>query len=86
MLCYTALLIFRLLEDKLKKKGYHFTTDEIIETLKNMEVANIDDICYLSTYTGSKLCTALNQVSELELNNKYYMPKVLNSVARKLSK
>ncbi len=48
MICYTALLIYRLLEKKLDQYGAHFTIENIIETLNNMEVANIKDICYLS--------------------------------------
>lgn len=35
MICYTSLLIYRLLEKKLKEKGYHFTINEILTTLKN---------------------------------------------------
>lgn len=41
MICYTALLIYRLLEKKLDQQGSHFTVENIVETLKNMEVANI---------------------------------------------
>ena len=44
MICYTALLIFRLLECKLDQYGTHFTTDNIIDTLKNMNVVNMQDI------------------------------------------
>lgn len=84
MICYTALLIYRLLEAKLDNYGTHFTVDEIIETLKNMEVANIEDICYMSTYTGSKLCTALNGIYGLGLDKKYYQPKELNKTIKKI--
>ena len=41
MICYTSLLIYRLLEKKLKEKGYHFTINEILTTLKNMFFLNI---------------------------------------------
>lgn len=34
MICYTSLLIYRLLEKKLKEKRYHFTIKEIMTTLK----------------------------------------------------
>ena len=77
MVCYTALLIYRLLEVKLKQHNYHFTTGEIIENLKNMNVVNNHDIYYQSTYSGSELCNALNEVFGLELNKEYYQPKVL---------
>lgn len=78
MICYTALLIYRILEKKLDLNETHFTVENIIETLKNMDVANIEDMCYMSTYTSSEVCTALNAIMELGLDKKYYQPKELN--------
>lgn len=86
MICYTALLIYRLLETKLNRYGTHFTIDNIIETLNNMEVANIEDMCYMSTYDNSQVCTALNAVFALGLDKKYYRPKELNKKIKKISK
>ena len=83
MICYTALLVYRLLEAKLDAYGQHFTTADIIETLKNMEVSNVQDMYYLSTYDGSQICTALNAVFGLGLDKKYYQPKDLNKKTKK---
>lgn len=84
MICYTALLIYRLLEKKLDQQGTHFTVENIVETLKNMEVANIEDMCYMSTYTCSQVCTALNAAFDLGLDRKYYQPKELNKKLKKI--
>ncbi len=84
MICYTALLIYRLLEAKLDDYGTHFTTENIIETLKNMEVVNVQDMYYQSTYSGSQVCTALNAVFDLALDKKYYQPKELNKKIKKI--
>ena len=46
LICYTALLIYRLLEVKLDRYGEHFTTDEILNTLRNMNVMNTQDSFY----------------------------------------
>lgn len=81
MICYTALLIYRLLETKLNRYGTHFTIENIIETLNNMEAVNIEDMCYMSTYNNSQVCTALNAV--LGLDKKYYQPKELNRKIKK---
>lgn len=78
MVCYTALLIYRLLEAKLDAHGAHFTTENIIETLKNMEVVNVQDIFYLSTFKGSQVCSALSDVFGIGLDKKHYLPKELN--------
>ena len=78
MICYTALLIYRLMEKKLDLHGTHYTADTLIETMKSMDVANIQDMCYMSTYTSSEACTALNAITGLGLDKKYYQPKELN--------
>jgi len=85
MICYTALLIFRLLEVKLNRfdKSTHITTRNIIETLQNMQVANISDLCYAAQYTGSKTLRALEGVFILGLDKQYYLPKDLNKKCRK---
>ena len=63
-----------------------FTIENIIETLNNMEVANIEDMCYMSTYNNSQVCTALNAVFDLGLDKKYYQPKELNKKIKKISR
>ena len=85
MICYTSQLIYRLLETKLDQYGTHFTIENIMETLNNMEVANIEDMCYMSTYNNSQVCTALNAVFGLGLDKKYYQPKELNKKIKKIS-
>ena len=86
MICYTSLLIYRLLEKKLDDAGEHFTTDNIIETLKNMDVANVQDMYYMATYTGSRALTAINGILPLDLDRKNYLPKDLNKKIKKISK
>ena len=86
MICYTALLIYRLMEKKLDLHGTHYTADALIETMKSMDVANIEDMCYMSTYTSSEACTALNAITGLGLDKKYYQPKELNKKIKKISK
>ncbi|MDR1319812.1 MAG: IS1634 family transposase [Gracilibacteraceae bacterium] len=84
MICYTALLIYRLLECELDRCGAHFTTENILETLRNMNVMNVGDMYYAATYKGSQVCTALNGVYDLGLDKKHYLPKELNKKIKKL--
>jgi DNA topoisomerase IA len=86
MICYTALLVYRLIEAKLDDYGTHFTIDNIIDTLKNMGVLNSQDMFYQSTFNGSQVCTALNAVFGLELDKKYYLPKTLNKILKNILK
>ena len=86
MICYTALLIFRLLQKKLDLAGFHFTPNDIVETLQNMQVTDINDLFYAATYEGSQILTALNTIYPLSgLDRKYYQPKDLNKKKKKIS-
>jgi transposase len=78
VVCYTALLIYRLLENKLDQYGAHFTTDNILETLRNMNVMNMQDVYYAAAYTSSQVCTALNGLFDLGLDKKHHQAKELN--------
>ena len=81
MICYTALLIYRLLEKKLNAVN-HYTIESIIQTLQNMNVVPVDVIGYLAAYQGSEICSSLSKIFGMDLNKKYYLPKELNKQAR----
>lgn len=86
LICYTALLIYRLMECKLDDNLTHVTTSNLIKTLRNMNVVNMDDMYYKSIYSGSQALDALERCFELQLNRKYYRPSDLNKIAKKFSK
>jgi len=78
LICYAALLVYRLLEVKLDQYGTHFTTDEILDTLRNMNVINAHDAYYAAAYRSSQVCTAFNGLFGMGLDKKYYLPKDLH--------
>lgn len=86
MICYTALLVYRLLEAKLDDQNTHVTTENLINTLKNMNVTNVHDVEYMSLYNGSKALDALTQLTDLDLDRLHYKPKELNSKIKKILK
>ncbi len=86
LICYTALLIYRLMERKLDDNLTHVTTSNLIKTLRNMNVVNMDDMYYKSIYSGSQALDALERCFELQLNRKYYRPSDLNKIVKKFSK
>lgn len=86
LICYTALLIYRLMECKLDDNLTHVTTSNLIKTLRNMNVVNMDDMYYKSIYSGSQALDALEKCFELQLNRKYYKPSDLNKIVKKFSK
>lgn len=82
LICYTALLIYRLMECKLDDNLTHVTTSNLIKTLRNMNVVNMDDMYYKSIYSGSQALDALERCFELQLNRKYYRPSDLNKIVK----
>ena len=83
LICYTALLVYRLLEARLDDQGTHVTASNLITTLKNMNVANVHDIEYMALYNGSKALDALTRLTMLPLDRLHYRPKELNSMIKK---
>ena len=85
LICYTALLIYRLMECKLDDNLTHVTTSNLIKTLRNMNVVNMDNMYYKSIYSGSQALDALERCFELQLNRKYYRPSDLNKIVKKMA-
>lgn len=84
LICYTALLVYRLLEARLDDQGTHVTPENLITTLKNMNVTNIHDVEYMALYNGSKALDALNQLTSLDLDRLHYKPTELNKKIKKI--
>lgn len=84
LICYTALLIYRLLEVMMDDNGSHHTVEEVRTTLKNMNVSEEFNIYYKALYTGSSTLTDLVSVLGLPLNHVYYQSKDLNKMIKKL--
>ena len=58
--CFLALLIYKYLEKKMNRGGNHFTTEEIIGTLTDMNFLSIQGEGYIPTYTRTDLTNALH--------------------------
>ena len=58
--CFLALLIYKYLEKKVNRGGKHFTTDEIVDTLRSMDFLNIPGEGYIPTYTRTDLTNNLH--------------------------
>jgi transposase len=83
LICYTALLVYRLLECKLDDQGTHITIDNLITTLKNMNVINVHDVEYMALYDGSTALDALVKLTSLPLDRVHYRPKEIQKYIKK---
>ena len=58
--CFLALLIYKYLEKKVNRGGKHFTTNEIVDTLRSMDFLSIPGEGYIPTYTRTDLTNHLH--------------------------
>lgn len=85
MICYAALLVHRLLEKMIDDAGPdHFTINDLIETIRNINIAPTDPKFCTALYTGSKILSALQSISGIRLDMKHYRPKDLDMIIKKL--
>ena len=77
--CFLALLIYRILEYKLGEK---YTSSQIIDTLRNMNMMNLDGVGYIPTYTRTSLTDDLHKVFKFRTDHEITilkdMKKILN--------
>ena len=57
---WIALLIYKYLEKKVNRAGKHFTTEEIVDTLRSMDFLSIAGEGYVPTYTRTDLTNHLH--------------------------
>lgn len=58
LICFIALMIYRLLEQKLEKK---YTAEQIIKTLRGMNLCSIEGYGYIPTYKRTELTDELHE-------------------------
>ena len=86
LICYTALLVYRLLEARLDEQGTHVTVENIVTTLQNINVTCIHDVEYMALYNGSRALDALVALTALNLDRMHYKPKELSGMIKKFLK
>lgn len=86
LICYTALLIYRLMEVKLRMNNTPHTINEIQKTMKNMNVIDEFNAYYRALYTGSTTLTDMAALTGLPLDHEYYQARDLRKLIKKLSK
>lgn len=87
MICYAALLTHRLLEKLMDDSCRdHFTINDLVETMRNINVVPTDKKFYTAVYTNSKILSTLQNISGIHLDMKHYRPKDLDILIKKLVK
>ncbi|MBP3490339.1 IS1634 family transposase [bacterium] len=82
--CFTALVIYRILEQKLNEK---YTCEELIETIRSMNMMIAPGEGYIPTYTRTDITDDLHDVfgfrTDYQITSQKNMRKILNQTKKK---
>ena len=82
--CFTALVIYRILEQKLKEK---YTCEELIDTIRAMDMLIAPGEGYIPTYTRTDITDALHDAfgfrTDYQITSQKNMRKILNQTKKK---
>lgn len=78
--CFIALLIYRILEKKLDEK---YTCEEIITTLRHMNMTVVGDAGYIPGYTRTELTDTLHENAGFHTDYEVTTPKAIAGICRR---
>lgn len=82
--CFTALVIYRILEQKLNEK---YTCEELIDTIRSMDMLIAPGEGYIPTYTRTDITDALHDAfgfrTDYQITSQKNMRKILNQTKKK---
>ena len=80
MTCYISLLIYRLLE---KKIGEHYTTEQIIETLRSMKLTLLNTANgYVPSYTRTEITDSLHKFFGFRTDYEFIKKSTMRSIIK----
>lgn len=80
LVCFLALLLYRLLE---KKLGYQYTCEEILDTLKAMNFAEIQEQGFMPLYKRGKITDALHEVCGFRTDYQFITKRQMKTIQKK---
>src|SRR5690625_4789000 len=81
--CFLSLLIFRILEKKLDN---HFTYPELVSTLKDMKMKEIDGEGYIPAYTRTEVTDALHDIFGFRTDYEIVIQKNMRNIIKQTKK
>jgi transposase len=78
--CFIALMIYRILEKQLSEK---YTCEEIIKTLRGMEMRQLDDYGYIPCYKRTEITDALHENASIRTDYELTRPKTMSGIIRR---
>ena len=78
--CFIALMIYRILE---KKLGDKYTCEEIIKTLREMDMRKVGEHGYIPSYTRTQLTDSLHENAGFRTDYELITPKSMAGIIRR---
>ena len=79
--CFLALLIYRILEHKLDEK---YTSSKIIQTLRDMNLRELEGIGYIPTYTRTSITDDLHRIFNFRTDNEITILKDMKKIFKNI--
>ena len=80
LVCFLALLVYRLLERELGKK---YTCEQILETLREMKFASVGGQGYMPLYERTELTDALHATSSFRTDLEFITKQKMREIQKK---
>jgi len=84
--CFLSLLLYKYLEKKVNRGGQHFTTSEIIGTLRDMNFLSVTGEGYIPTYTRTDLTNNLHGSAGFRTDYQIVTKKQMRSIIAQTKK
>ena len=84
--CFLSLLIYKYLEKKVNRGGKHFTTEEIVDTLRSMNFLSIAGEGYVPTYTRTDLTNNLHGSAGFRTDTQIFTKQKMRSIIAQTKK
>lgn len=68
--CFLALLIYRILEQRVNAKGGKYTADEIVGALREADLLELNEVCFVPAFKRTGLTDRLEEVSGLSISSR----------------
>ena len=79
LICYTALLIYRILEKKLHEK---YTTSQILKTLRDMDMILFESEGYVPAYTRTDITDKLHEIFGFRTDRQITTKKMMRNIIK----
>lgn len=80
--CFIALMVLRILEDRLK---YKFSTEEVIYTLRDMQLHKVEGYGYLSSYKRTDLTDKLHELFGFNTDTEFISNKTMKKILKEVT-